>query len=109
MWIDNYAEGLRKVGYDPFLPEKYAQKLADAHFVGIEVVKKKIPQNVWPKDTRLKILGRWNAANFSKGLEGISLRPFLANGDWTWEQMQVLLADVRKDINDKKIHAYWPL
>lgn len=27
---------------------------------------------------------------------------------WTREEVDVLLVDVRRDINDGRIHAYWP-
>lgn len=29
--------------------------------------------------------------------------------NWSTEELEVFLADVRKDIKNSKIHSYWPM
>ena len=41
-----------------------------------------------------------------KGAEGFTLRLFIKVLNWTHEEVQVLLAQVRKDLKDPSIHAY---
>lgn len=48
------------------------------------------------------------------GLGAVTLavftRPESENGlGWSNEEVQVLLAGVRKDLRDTNIHAYWPM
>lgn len=43
------------------------------------------------------------------GLEGFTLRLFTTVLGWKAEEVQVLLANVRKDIRDPKIHAQFDL
>ena len=87
------------------------------------------PGGRWPKDDRLKELGIWTRENlligkasgrailylniaFSNevaGLEGFSLALLTRVLGWSNAEVQVFLADVRKDIKDPKIHFYIPL
>lgn len=43
------------------------------------------------------------------GLEGFSLRLFTNALGWKAEEVQVMLAKVRKDLRDPKIHAQFDL
>jgi hypothetical protein len=44
-----------------------------------------------------------------KVLSALSLAVFTREGflGWTVEELEVLLAGVRKDLRDRKVHAYW--
>ncbi|MBE3046337.1 hypothetical protein IMZ48_28145 [Candidatus Bathyarchaeota archaeon] len=58
--------------------------------------------------------GIWNHENALNGIAAISLavftRPTSEGGlGWSSEEVQVLLAGVRKDLKDTRIHAYWPM
>lgn len=74
----------------------------------INVVKKvyKWPINWWPEDPREKELGRWTYLNLEAGLEGLSLRFFMAGLEWTADELTVLLARVKSELKDTNIHAY---
>ncbi|KAG4440779.1 hypothetical protein IFR05_003766 [Cadophora sp. M221] len=67
------------------------------------------PMNRWPKDPKYKEMGIWNCENFTSGLSGISMALFTRVFGWTPEQLEVFLVDVRKDMKDTRIHAYWPI
>ncbi|TEA17087.1 putative methyltransferase tdiE [Colletotrichum sidae] len=43
------------------------------------------------------------------GIEGFSMAPFTRALNWSPQEVNVFLVDVRKDINDRGIHAYWPM
>jgi len=68
----------------------------------------KQPCNPWPKDKRMKLLGAWEMENLLSGLEGMVSRLFQKALGWSQEETTVFLIDVRKDIKNRNIHAYWP-
>jgi SAM-dependent methyltransferase len=108
-WIKYWTEALSKSGRDPYLAERYESKMRDAGFTNISTTKYKVPQNDWPADKSLKILGHWNEANIQRGLEGLSRQLFLKVLGWGKDELDVFLARVRHDIRNRRIHAYWPL
>ncbi|KAH7183677.1 S-adenosyl-L-methionine-dependent methyltransferase [Fusarium flagelliforme] len=90
---------------------RYQEQLEEAGFVNVEVVKRKWPLNAWPKDPKYKQLGIWSFENGMNGLSGASLaaftRPKSAGGlGWSAGEVELFLADVRKDLRNLKIHAY---
>ncbi|KAH6983717.1 S-adenosyl-L-methionine-dependent methyltransferase [Ilyonectria destructans] len=83
--------------------------MTEAGFTNLVDSRFKWPTNRWPKDKKYKELGMWNNENTNAALEALSLAPFTRAFGWGREEVTVLLADVRKDLNDPKVHAYWPI
>jgi len=52
--------------------------------------------------------GLWMNENVLNGLEAFSLMMFTNVLGFTVEEVQLLLVDVRKDLKNRRIHAYWP-
>ena len=65
------------------------------------------PENTWPKDKKLKEIGQWTLANMDGGLEDISMALFTRGLGWTAEELEVFLVDVRREMKDTRIHAYF--
>lgn len=42
-------------------------------------------------------------------LEGFSMAPFTRVLGWTREEVELFLVDVRKEMKNPQIHAYWPM
>lgn len=89
--------------------EQYKKWMEDVGFVDIREVVHKWPQNTWAKNPRQKEIGLWTMMNMLDGLHGLSIAPFTRAGIMTKEEVEVFLADVRKDINNRKIRAYWTM
>lgn len=51
----------------------------------------------------------WNLENMAPALEGFSMALFTRVLGWSKEEVQTFLIDVRKELKDPKIHAYWPM
>ncbi|KAI1015819.1 hypothetical protein LB503_013615 [Fusarium chuoi] len=85
--------------------------LRDAGFVDIVETVFKWPTNRWPLDKRYKEIGEWNNLNMDsfKGLEALSMAALTRVLGWTQEEVTIFLAKVRRDLNDRTIHAYWPV
>lgn len=56
-----------------------------------------------------KTIGAWNLVQIENGLEGFTLRLFTQKLGWKSEEVHVLLANVRKDLRNPKIHAQFDL
>jgi hypothetical protein len=52
-----------------------------------------------------KKIGAYNVTQLYEGLQGFTLRSFTKLLDWTPEEVEVLLVDVRKDLINRNIHA----
>ncbi|WAO96041.1 Hypothetical protein NCS54_01370000 [Fusarium falciforme] len=48
-------------------------------------------------------------ANIGSALEALTLAPFTRALGWKAEEVRTFTAQVRKDLNDRRIHAYWPI
>jgi hypothetical protein len=90
-------------------PAQYGDWMREAGFVNVTTVVYKWPTNQWPKDKKLKLMGLWNNYNVLQGLQGFTIGLFTRVLGWTPEQTNVLLVDVRKDLQNRHIHAYWPM
>ncbi|KAH8729919.1 S-adenosyl-L-methionine-dependent methyltransferase [Ilyonectria robusta] len=83
--------------------------MAEIGFVDIVETHLKWPSNTWPKDKRLKEIGSWNNENMTSGLEAFTMAPLTRGHGMTPEEVNLLLVDVRRDLNNPAIHAYWPV
>lgn len=108
-WCDCCLAAGLNLGRPVFPVTEYAAYLAAAGFEDIVEVQKKWPTNTWPRDRKLKELGRWAFANIAGGLEGLSLAHFGRGLGWTSEETMLFCAKTREDMKNTKIHAYWPM
>lgn len=89
--------------------DTFKDMMAKAGFTDIVDARFKWPTNHWPKDKKYKELGVWNNENIKIALESLTMAPFTRAHGWSSDKVNVFLAEVRKDLNDPKIHGYWPI
>ncbi|KAL2145391.1 hypothetical protein VTI28DRAFT_7318 [Corynascus sepedonium] len=89
--------------------KKYKRMMLDAGFINVSEKLYKWPINAWPRDTKYKEIGMWSEHNFCGGLYGLSVALFTRALGWTAEELEVFLVEVRKDLRNRSIHAYWPI
>ena len=77
-----------------------------AGFVDVKQVLLKSPTNSWPKDKKLKEVGRYQMLGHIEGLESVSLGLLYRVYDWRPEEVQILMAKLRPEIKDRSIHSY---
>ncbi|QKX55220.1 uncharacterized protein TRUGW13939_02312 [Talaromyces rugulosus] len=87
----------------------YKQQMIDAGFVDVVETQYPWPTNHWPRDQKLKELGRWVLQNIGYSLSGISMALLTRGLHWTAEEVEVFLVDVRNEFKDPKIHCYFPI
>jgi hypothetical protein len=51
----------------------------------------------------------WSLEDMGSALEGFSLAPFTRVLGWSREEVEVFLVNVRKELKNPRIHAYWSM
>ncbi|KAI9843532.1 MAG: hypothetical protein M1837_006287 [Sclerophora amabilis] len=105
-WINSLIKCITDFGKEPSPGPKLKGWVEDAGFKNVEQRKFRLPIGPWPKDKHLKTLGSWTLVAAEDGLEAFTLRLYTNVLGWKPEEVQVLLANVRKDLRNPKIHAY---
>ncbi|KAF5962590.1 methyltransferase [Fusarium bulbicola] len=108
-WSKLLLEATEKMGRPFGETMTYETQMEAAGFQNVTQQVFKWPQNRWPKDQKCKELGSWTLENISSGLDGISIALFTRVLGWSKPQLDVFLTDVRKDLKNPSIHAYWPI
>ena len=85
---------------------EYFAMFEKAGFVDVKQVLLKSPTNPWPKDKKLKEVGRYQMLAHIEGLEGVSLGLLSRVYDWKLEEVKILMAKLRPELKEKSIHSY---
>lgn len=51
----------------------------------------------------------WNNENITSGLQGFLMAALTRALGWQKEEVDVLAAQARNDVNNLRIHTYWPV
>ena len=81
--------------------------MQDTGFTDIQQVTVKVPMNGWAQDPFLKECGLWLGASLVEGLEALSIGPFTRVLGWSALDVKSFLEPVKKEIQNKNIHAYY--
>ncbi|KAF4345486.1 methyltransferase [Fusarium beomiforme] len=108
-WFREINEASELMGRPTDVAAHVREAYVQAGFVDVQERIFKMPMNGWPKDERLKELGRMWERNFLMGLSGFSFTLFNRVYERTPAQIEVALVDVRRELIDTRIHAYIPI
>jgi len=81
--------------------------MKDAGFENVQEKRIKLPLGSWPADPKWKTIGQYNLIATEQGLEGFALYVLTNVHGWGLEETQVYLASVRKELHNRKNHAYY--
>ncbi|EEH20462.2 hypothetical protein PABG_02721 [Paracoccidioides brasiliensis Pb03] len=107
-WLQLMEEGLARFNVDLLSPTKHPGYIRDAGFTNINERIFKVPIGTWPRDKKLKKIGRYNRCVINGGLQGMSMKTFTGALGWTLQEMEVFNVGVRKSVEDSSIHSYLP-
>lgn len=108
-WVSLMLEAATKLGRDWAKVKEYKKWMEAAGFVDIKETYFAWPTNTWPRGLHYKTLGVWAGEDLKDGLEGFSMAALTRAHGWTEDEVKALLADVRRDLDDRNIHAYMPM
>jgi hypothetical protein len=106
-WADQFHKLATAAFHMDFGPSpKMAGWLEEVGFVNVEVHTKLVPVGAWPKDRKLKEIGRYFLAQMLQGgMENYSMQLFTKAG-WTETGVHAMLGQVRAEITDPRIHGF---
>ncbi|TQB73934.1 hypothetical protein MPDQ_005413 [Monascus purpureus] len=97
-WLAEFNRIERELNLNFDVFPSLSSHLHQQGFTDIQTKEFIVPVGPWPKDKRLKEIGRWFLLQFvESGLQAYSLALFTRNG-WTEAEVQVLLAGVRAEL-----------
>jgi len=109
-WCGLMTEGALKGGIRlRVTSSEIKDAMEEAGFKDVTVLEMKLPIGLWPADARLREAGKYALGAMFYGLQGISLAVFTRFLGWEVQEMEVLLAQVRKEWRQRRIHSYWPI
>ncbi|KAJ2905791.1 uncharacterized protein MKZ38_004468 [Zalerion maritima] len=108
-WTQGFVDACNVLGRPIDSAPKYKKMFEEAGFVDIVVENFVWPINRWPKDPKLKEIGHWTLANVSSGTEGLTMASFTRGLGWTKDEVMTFCVNLRRELKDPRIHAYWPM
>ncbi|TDZ23852.1 Secondary metabolism regulator LAE1 [Colletotrichum orbiculare MAFF 240422] len=106
-WAHMMNDGAAKIGRRLDITDRHDELLRAAGFENVQKTSLRFPVSPWPKDPKLRELGTWTQASLLPGLEGMSLALCTRLLDWSRAETLVFCAQVRRELKDTNIHAYW--
>jgi hypothetical protein len=108
-WSDMMVNGAEKLGKIITHAPNYQRYFHEAGFVDVVEERLHWPLNPWPKGKYYKTLGLWYNQNLHEALEGITMAVFTRVYGMKKEEVQEIVTEVLRDIDNKNIHAYLAL
>ncbi|RKK14169.1 hypothetical protein BFJ66_g4253 [Fusarium oxysporum f. sp. cepae] len=108
-WGKFFVEGGKKIGRSFTIVEDGVQRSAmeKAGFVNLVERDFKVPIGGWPKDPKMKEIGKYAQATIEQDIEGYVL--FMANTveGWTKEEVEVYISMLRRELRQGNMHPYY--
>ncbi|KAE8441212.1 hypothetical protein EG329_005612 [Mollisiaceae sp. DMI_Dod_QoI] len=96
----------RKRGKEMDIWIRIKELMERAGFVDVVETRMKWPMNGWSSDPKMRDLGRWNQLRVTQGIEGFAMRMLTTVGGWSPLEVQILAAQIRTALKDRKVHGY---
>ncbi|KXH63990.1 methyltransferase [Colletotrichum salicis] len=106
-WNELMMEAGQRSGFLLDTCGRAADMMTNVGFVDIVRIQFKWPINQWPRDVKHKTLGVWTEANFSVGLESMTLALFTRFMGWRKEEVWDFSANVIAEWRDVRRHGYF--
>ncbi|KAL0939109.1 methyltransferase domain-containing protein [Colletotrichum truncatum] len=108
-----FAEMLKgagaKFGRNFVVASELKALMLEAGFQDVTLSQYKWPVNTWPKDHSFKELGAWNFENCMMAAHGLAMAPLTRAYNWTRDEVELFLINVRDDIKNRAYHTYVPM
>ena len=108
-WTNRQCEACAKIGIDTTAPAKFKQWFIDQGFEDVKELRYRWAIGTWPKDPKAKTLGKLTQINMLTGVEGFTLRLWTGVMGIPLEEVHKAIANVKKDLQNPKIHTYLPV
>jgi SAM-dependent methyltransferase len=104
-WMENFDKATEMAGVPDVLPK--LDGLAKEVGFEVRLVRKKTPVGSWPKEKRLKELGRWTLAVVESGMEAYAMALFTRVLGMDAGKAKEICTGAFMDLKDRKVHTYY--
>ncbi|KAH7176370.1 S-adenosyl-L-methionine-dependent methyltransferase [Dactylonectria macrodidyma] len=108
-WMEYLCKGAAQFGKPVDCTAKWRDMLIAAGFVDVHQEIRKLPIGMWPKDPKLKEIGKYQSVQELQVIDSYTPGIFGHGLGWSMEEVQVIMAKVKKDLKDPSIHLYLPV
>lgn len=108
-WLSLLVDASNRLARPLEVAKTHPQRLLDAGFENVTTKIYRWPINNWPKDPKYREIGLWSLANVDGGLEGLSMALLTRGLGWTRDEVLAFLIDVRRQLRNRAVHAYWKM
>lgn len=108
-WLMEWRRLSASMNFDvfPTLPSIIQSTQSSKHFENVQTVERLVPVGGWPRDKHLKEIGKYFKFQFlESGLDAYTLALFTRVGQWQELEIKALLARVRQEMQEGKMHLY---
>jgi hypothetical protein len=99
-------EAAKKAGGSIYMETPLKKLLPGAGFVNYDETILRLPLGPWPKDKKLKEIGKWFQLSAESGFEAYGLALFTRVLGMDLEEFQRLVADCKAEVRGKRVHSY---
>ncbi|CAG8040142.1 unnamed protein product [Penicillium salamii] len=104
--IKNIHESSKLFGKDMASSSTWKSRMESAGFVNVTEEVYLLPQSPWPKDPKLKELGRYHQLNMIEAISPYTYALFTRMLRWSRVEIEALLAGIRKELRNTSYHLY---
>ncbi|KAL6362175.1 hypothetical protein LRP88_04252 [Fusarium phalaenopsidis] len=108
-WVNTICDASAKFGKPLTCAPEWKTKLEEVGFVDVQQEIRKVPMGPWPKDPKLKEIGKFQAVQEAQVIDSYTPGLFGRVLGWSEEEIQVFIAKVKRDLKDPTIHLYQQL
>ncbi|KAL1971102.1 hypothetical protein VTN77DRAFT_53 [Rasamsonia byssochlamydoides] len=108
-WLQKLRDASEKFGKSIEDVRQWKEKMEKAGFVDVKEEIFKVPIGAWPKDPKLKEIGKFQQVQQIQAADSYTPALFSRVLGWTSEEIEVLLAKVRNELKDRSLHMYIPI
>ncbi|RSL55526.1 hypothetical protein CEP53_007083 [Fusarium sp. AF-6] len=108
-WVNTICDASAKFGKPLTGAPEWRAMLEEVGFVDVQQEIRKVPMGPWPKDPKLKEIGKFQAVQEAQVIDSYTPGLFGRVLGWNEEEIQVFVAKVKRDLKDPNIHLYQQL
>ncbi|PSN72471.1 S-adenosyl-L-methionine-dependent methyltransferase, partial [Corynespora cassiicola Philippines] len=105
-WQDLCNDAAAMFGKEIKIADRLKQRMLDAGFTDVHEKIVKIPIGPWPKDPKMKEVGRYQREHMAMGIEPYTLGFIGKVLGWGETECKVLIAKVINEVRDRSLHLY---
>ncbi|KAL1962249.1 hypothetical protein VTN77DRAFT_9905 [Rasamsonia byssochlamydoides] len=105
-YLKNLHKAGEKIGRDVNIATKLKHWVEEAGFEDVVEKVYILPLGPWPKDPKLKELGKWTYIQFPDAIDAYGLRLYTQVLGWDANEAKIHHALVKQQLRDRSLHAY---